>query len=233
MGLLALAAVAGLAAIERRGFLQAMLSRPVVLGPLCGLALGDPAAGLLVGAPLELLWLGSVGLGAALPLHDSLGAAAVAGGTALAQARLGGAVLPGAAAAVAVAVGLPLSAVGRSADALVDRWNERLAAGASRRLASGDEPGAVRTNLLGLAVPFALSALLAPLGALAAGAAGAAVLRGAPQLQRPLALGFLAFSAFACAAGARALRARRASALYFAAAAGSLAVLAASGRLAP
>ncbi|HSB20772.1 MAG TPA: PTS sugar transporter subunit IIC, partial [Anaeromyxobacteraceae bacterium] len=79
MGLLALSAIAGLAAVERKGFLQAMLSRPIVLGPLAGLACGDAAAGLLAGAPLELLWLGAVNLGAAVPLHESLGAAAVTG----------------------------------------------------------------------------------------------------------------------------------------------------------
>ncbi len=233
MGLLALAAVAGLAAVERKGFLQAMLSRPVVLGPLCGLALGDPAAGLLVGAPLELFFLGAVNLGAALPLHESLGTAAVAGGTALAASRLGGAAPEGAAAALAVAVGLPIAVVGRGADAAVDRWNERLAARAARRLAAGDEPGAMRSNLLGLAVPFLLSAALAPLGAAAAGLSAAAVLRAAPQLSRPLELGFLAFCGVAAAAGARSLRARRAPVVFFGAAALGLAVLLLSGRPGP
>ena len=63
---LVLAVVAGLAAIERKGFLQAMLSRPVALAPLTGLALGDLDGGLLLGPPLGLLWLGAVNLGAIL-----------------------------------------------------------------------------------------------------------------------------------------------------------------------
>jgi PTS system mannose-specific IIC component len=231
VGLLALAAVAGLAAVERKGFLQAMLSRPIVLGPLAGLACGDAASGLLVGAPLELLWLGAVNLGAAVPLHESIGTAAIAGGAALAGQRLGA---PGPAlAALATAVCLPLSAIGRRADALVERANERLADRAARRLAAGDEAGAVRCNLLGLASPFAISAILAPLGAAAAGALAPAVLRAAPRLSQPLALAFVAFSAFACAAGAKALRARRARKAYLGAAAAGLALLVLGGSLAP
>src|SRR5690242_10702763 len=83
MTYLALGLLAGLAAIERKGFLQGMLSRPIALAPMAGLALGDAAAGLYVAAPLELLWLGAVNLGAALPVHEALGTAAIAGGTVL------------------------------------------------------------------------------------------------------------------------------------------------------
>src|SRR3990172_2108097 len=85
---LVLGLVAGLAAVERKGFLQAMLSRPIALGPLTGLALGDVAGGLYVAAPLELLWLGAVNLGAALPVHEALGTAAITGGTVLASRAL-------------------------------------------------------------------------------------------------------------------------------------------------
>jgi PTS system mannose-specific IIC component len=230
VGLLALAAVAGLAAVERKGFLQAMLSRPVVLGPLAGLACGDPAAGLLVGAPLELLWLGAVNLGAALPLHESVGTAAIAGGAALAAQRAG--IPAAAAAALAAAVGLPFSVAGRRADALVERANQRLADRAAQRLAAGDEPGAVRSNLIGLLSPFAISAVLAPLGAAAAGALAPALIRAAPGLVRPLELAFAALAAFSCAAGAKALRARRAPAAYLGAAAAGLALLVLAGRMA-
>ncbi len=89
MGYLVLALVAGLAAVERKGFLQAMLSRPIALAPLAGWALGNLEAGLLVGVPLELFWLGAVNLGAALPAHEALGTAAIAGGTVLAGEAMG------------------------------------------------------------------------------------------------------------------------------------------------
>lgn len=228
MGLLALAAVAGLAAVERRGFLQAMLSRPVMLGPLCGLALGDGATGLFLGAILELLFLGAVSLGASMALHETVATAAIAGGAALAGQRLGGQVV--ASAALAVALGLPLAVAGRVAEAAFDKSNQRLDERARRLLVAGDVRGAMRCNLLGLAAPFALSALLAPLGAAAIGAATAAALVAAPRLARPLELGFAAFAALSCAAAARALRSARAPFFFFSTATAALAALA-LGRL--
>jgi PTS system mannose-specific IIC component len=222
---LALAVLAGLAAVERKGFLQAMLSRPIALGPIAGLALGDAAGGLLVGAPLELLWLGAVNLGAALPVHEALGACAIAGGAVLAGAELGGGTTP-AVAALAVLVCAPLAIAGRRADRLVEtRFNERLAARADRLCAGGAVAAAARTNLLGLAIPFGFAALLAPLGAAAAQAVIPPLLRAFPGLDRPLALGWVAFSAFACASGAKALRARAAPVWFFSA----FAVAAAAG----
>jgi len=228
VGLLALAAVAGLAAVERRGFLQAMLSRPVMLGPLCGLALGDGGTGLFLGATLELLFLGAVSLGASMALHETVATAAIAGGAAIAGQRLGGQAVAGA--ALAVALGLPLALAGRLSEAAFDRSNQRLDERARRLLLAGDVRGAMRCNLLGLAAPFSLSALLAPLGAVAIGAAATAVLGAFPHLARPLELGFAAFAALACAAAARALRSARAPFFFFGSAAGALAALA-LGRL--
>jgi PTS system mannose-specific IIC component len=222
---LALSLLAGLAAVERKGFLQAMLSRPIALGPLVGLALGDVRGGLLVGAPLELFWLGAVNLGAALPVHEALGTCAIAGGAILAGQALGAEATP-AAATVALLVGAPLALVGRRADRYVETdLNERLHARAERRCAAGDLGGAARENLVGLALPFALAALLAPLGAAAARALALALLRGAPGVERPLAIGWICFSAFACAAGAKALRARHAPIFFLA----SFAAFAAGG----
>jgi len=157
--------------------------------------------------------------------------AAIAGGAALAGQRLG---IPGpAAAAVAAAVGLPLAALGRRSEGLVERVNVRLSERAIRLLAAGDEGGALRSNLLGLALPFALSALLVPLAALAAEAVAGALLGAAPALVRPLELAFACLAAFACAAGAKALRARRAPQAFAGAAAAGLVALALAGRLSP
>lgn len=208
MSYLAVAALAGLAAVERKGFLQAMLSRPIALGPLVGLALGDARGGLLVGAPLELFWLGAVNLGAALPVHEALGTCAIAAGAILAGQAMGHGATP-ATAALALLVGAPLALAGRRVDRYVETdVNERLAARADRLCASGDLDAAARSNLLGLALPFAIAALLAPLGAAASRVFAPALLRAAPALGSGLEVGWLCFSAFACAAGARALRGR-------------------------
>src|SRR5512142_1835743 len=108
-----------------------MLSRPIALATVIGLALGDVAGGLYVAAPLELLWLGAVNLGAALPVHEALGTAAIAGATVLAMQALRSAgvsapaLLP-AVAVLAVLLCAPLALLGRRADRLTERWNERL-----------------------------------------------------------------------------------------------------------
>src|SRR6266404_2966302 len=69
--------IGGLSALERKGALQLMLSRPIVLAPMLGWALGDAQGGLLLGIPLELLFLGGVNLGGNLPDNESLLAAAL------------------------------------------------------------------------------------------------------------------------------------------------------------
>src|SRR5260370_40974010 len=76
----------GLLAVERRAFLQAMFSRPLVAATGMGLLLDDLSSGLFVGLVLELFHLGSANLGAALPENDTLAAA----GTAAAAASLTG-----------------------------------------------------------------------------------------------------------------------------------------------
>jgi PTS system mannose-specific IIC component len=227
LGYLVLALVAGLAAVERKGFLQAMLSRPITLAPVVGWALGDVQGGLLVAAPLELFWLGAVNLGAALPVHEALGTAAITGGAVLAGRALGGGATPEVA-ILAVLLCAPLALLGRKADRLVEIWNERLALRAEAALASHRD--VVRVNLYGLVLPFAIAAALAPVGAAAAEALIPPLLRGLPAAAAPLRIGFFAFAGLACASGAKALRARRAPELFLAALGLGVVVLAA-GRL--
>jgi PTS system mannose-specific IIC component len=214
LGYLVLALVAGLAAVERKGFLQAMLARPIALAPLAGWALGDVQGGLLVAAPLELLWLGAVNLGAALPVHEALGTSAIVGGAVLASRALGEGTTPEVA-ILAVLLCAPLALLGRRADRLVELWNERLAARAEAELSRHHAHAAVRANLYGLVLPFAIAAVLAPAGAKAAELAVPALLGAMPEARGPLRVGFFAFAALAGASGAKALRARTAPALFF------------------
>jgi PTS system mannose-specific IIC component len=223
VGYFLLGIVAGLAAVERKGFLQAMLSRPIALAPLTGLALGDLAGGLAVAAPLELLWLGAVNLGAALPVHEALGTVAVVGGAVLAGQALGTGVTP-ATALVAMLAGAPLALLGRRADRFVELANERLALFAEEILRRHHPHAAVRLNLAGLVMPFAIAAALAPAGAWVAAELTIRLLRAAPALDGPLRIGWWAFCGLACAAGAKALRARRAGVIFGVSAATALLV---------
>ncbi len=217
MPYLVLGLIAGLAAVERKGFLQAMLSRPIALAPLAGLALGDAAGGLAVAAPLELLWLGAVNLGAALPVHEALATTAIAGGAVLAGQALGTGVTPPVA-VLAVLLCAPLALLGRETDRVVELENERLALRAERELACHHAQAAVRMNLYGLVLPFVLAFVLAPLGAALCGAVVPRLLRALPGARAPLTLAWWTFAGVAAAAGARALRARQAGWAFAAAA---------------
>jgi PTS system mannose-specific IIC component len=221
VGYLLLGIVAGLAAVERKGFLQAMLSRPIALAPLTGLALGDVGGGLAVAAPLELLWLGAVNLGAAVPVNEALGTVAVAGGAVLAGQLLGTGVTP-ATAVVALLAGAPMALLGRHADRWVELANERLVLFAEDTLRRHHPHAAVRLNLAGLAMPFLLALVLAPVGAWVAAELTVGLLRAAPGLDGPLRIGWWCFCGLACAAGAKALRARRAGAIFGVSAAAAL-----------
>ena len=47
--------------------------RPIVLCPLVGLVLGDLQSGLAIGASLELLFMGSISIGAYVPPDETIG----------------------------------------------------------------------------------------------------------------------------------------------------------------
>lgn len=149
----------GLMALERRAFLQAMVSRPLVAGTVTGLLLEDAMAGLYVGLVFELLHLGGVSLGGAHADHDTLPAIA---GAALAatMGRLAGADSTPAMWATAILVCAPAGQGGR--------WlEERLDARASKyygRALSAAEVGnlrrAARQNLRAMWPQFVFYGLI-------------------------------------------------------------------------
>ena len=52
---------------------KSMLQRPVVMGPLVGIALGDIQTGLVVGGTLQLAFMGNMAIGAAIPPEITAG----------------------------------------------------------------------------------------------------------------------------------------------------------------
>lgn len=75
---LPLAMLGGLLGLDVVSFPQAMLSRPLVAATLAAGLLGDPGAGLLIGATLELIALETLPFGASR--YPEWGSAAVVGG---------------------------------------------------------------------------------------------------------------------------------------------------------
>lgn len=86
-----------------------MVIRPIVVSPLVGLALGDLENGLLIGATLELVFMGAIQIGGAVPPDVLFGAGL---GTAFA-------ILSGQGADVALALGLPIAIVAQSIKVIV------------------------------------------------------------------------------------------------------------------
>ena len=76
-----------------------LLSRPLVLGPLVGWVLGDLYQGVVIGASLELIFMGNIKVGAAIPPDVVTGGVL---GTAFA-------ILSGKGAAIALALAIPIS----------------------------------------------------------------------------------------------------------------------------
>ncbi|MEP7322556.1 MAG: PTS system mannose/fructose/sorbose family transporter subunit IID [Saprospiraceae bacterium] len=77
----------------------AQLNRPLVLGPLVGLVLGDLNQGIIIGATLELIFMGNIKIGAAIPPDVITGGVL---GTSFA-------ILSGQGPAVALALAVPIS----------------------------------------------------------------------------------------------------------------------------
>lgn len=86
-----------------------MVIRPIVVSPLVGLALGDFQTGLLVGATLELVFLGAIQIGGAVPPDVLVGAGL---GTAFA-------IMNNAGADVALTLALPIAIVAQSLKIMV------------------------------------------------------------------------------------------------------------------
>lgn len=69
------ALVAALVYMESRIGGQHMLDRPIIIGPLVGLIMGDLSTGLYIGGQLELVWMGLVGIGTSTPPDVVVGSA--------------------------------------------------------------------------------------------------------------------------------------------------------------
>lgn len=141
-------AVAILCGLDRTAAGQFMVCRPIVAAPLTGWLLGDVTIGLQIGAMLELLWLGRLPVGAAIPPDDSQVAV---GCTFLAIISHGETGLPPQAVAVAsLLVCLPFGKAGQLFDRLARLANARLLNKAELALDCGRIDGLERFHLWGL-----------------------------------------------------------------------------------
>lgn len=150
------ALIAVLVGLDRVALAQLMISRPLVAAPLVGWVLGNPLVGLEVGLLLELLWLGRLPVGAAIPPDDTQVAVAA---TVLALSMQSTPGLNGMPLVIlCVLVAIPLGKFGQVFDRLARYFNDRLAINGQGYLLSGDFKRAAKMHLLGIA-SFAVASL--------------------------------------------------------------------------
>ncbi|HEX7415820.1 MAG TPA: PTS sugar transporter subunit IIC [Smithellaceae bacterium] len=107
-----------------RVFIQAMISRPVVIAPLIGLLLGNPYAGLVIGAIVELIWIDHIPVGSYLPPNDSIVAVVATSTAVIAGQKLGG-VFPELI-ALSLLMSIPCGILAKRMDSLIIKSNDSL-----------------------------------------------------------------------------------------------------------
>jgi mannose/fructose/N-acetylgalactosamine-specific phosphotransferase system component IIC len=198
----------GLLALERRAFLQAMLSRPLVAATGMGLLLGELETGLYIGMLLELFHLGSAALGAALPENETLAATGATAASACMATGEGGGGTP-ALWAVALLLFAGLGVLGRRVDRRLEGVSSGLADRALQLAREGKLEQAVRLHGYG-PLPYVGAFALLTAGCALAGFALSPLVHALPlSALRGLAWAFPAMACVAAALAARASHAQR------------------------
>jgi PTS system mannose-specific IIC component len=192
----------GLMALERRAFLQAMVSRPLVAGTVTGLLAEDALAGLFVGLLFELLHAGGASLGGAHADHDTLPAVAGAALASGIDGVVGGQGAP-AVWALAVLVCAPLGRLGLRLEHRLDVRARKYYGRALTAADAGNLRRVARQNLRALWPQFTLAAVVCGVAALVAPLVGQLYLRLPPGVVRGLGWAFPAMAAAAAAVAVR------------------------------
>lgn len=156
LAIIGIAVLGGVIGLDRTAFGQCMLSQPIVAGPLVGWVLGDPIAGAIIGALLELIWVLDMPVGAFVPANSTVSAI-----TATAIAALGS---TGSASLSVIGFSLlfttAISRISMLADNTIRTWNARL--GTAAQAGPGENAGRTlsRAHLFGLAIFFSKSFIL-------------------------------------------------------------------------
>jgi len=135
-----------------RVFIQAMISRPVIIAPVVGIILGNPYAGLIVGAILELLWIDRLPIGIYVPPNDSIAAAFAAALAILAGQSLGA--VTSELMALAILVAIPFGILAKKIDVKIIESNNLLSDQALAAAKVGDFRTIERKTYLGLTKVF-------------------------------------------------------------------------------
>jgi mannose/fructose/N-acetylgalactosamine-specific phosphotransferase system component IIC len=169
VAVLGIALVGGIIGLDRTAAGQFMISQPIVAGPLTGWLLGDPTAGIIIGAVLELIWVLDLPVGTFVPADATIGTISATAIAALAAPS--GAPVP--LAGFSILLSTAMVTLTRKAEGLVRRWN--LLISDKVLVSSGSNAGLalIRAQLSGIGLfflkSFVLYCIFVPLGIAAAG----------------------------------------------------------------
>ena len=151
-----IALVGGLIGLDRTAVGQFMISQPIVVGPLTGWILGDPGAGAVIGAVLELIWVLDMPIGSFVPADATISTVSATAIAALGSP--GGSSLP--VIGFSILLTVAMVPVTMMADDIIRHRNSRLA----DALVTGPGPDPrrelARAQLSGLLVFFLKSFIL-------------------------------------------------------------------------
>jgi PTS system mannose-specific IIC component len=137
----------GLLCLDRI-FIQAMISRPIVIAPVIGLILNNPYAGLIIGAMIEMFWIDRVPIGIYIPPNDSLVAVLATSLAILAGAKLGS-VSPELI-AFSILLFIPFGILAKQIDILIIKSNDHLSDQALEDAKNSDIRAIEQKTYLGL-----------------------------------------------------------------------------------
>jgi len=136
-----------------RVFMQTMVCRPVIIAPVIGILLGNPYAGLVIGAILELFWMERIPIGIYIPPNDSI-AAALAASTAILSGQALGSVTKELM-ALSILLAVPFGIIAKRMDVKIVESNNLLSDQALEAAKKLDIRAIERKTYLGMAKLFA------------------------------------------------------------------------------
>lgn len=149
---LKIAGIGSLLSLDRTAWGQLMISRPIVLAPIIGMACGNATVGLFVGVLIELLWINELPVGSAIPSDDTM-FAAIAGGvitTITTSRHMSNPSSIGSLIFLVLATLIPLIPLGKKIDIMARKHNEKILTDLETRLLTGNPRQAVSLHLKGL-----------------------------------------------------------------------------------
>jgi PTS system mannose-specific IIC component len=136
-----------------RVFIQAMISRPVVIAPIIGLLLHNPYAGLVIGAFVELIWIDRIPIGTYIPPNDSITAVVATSMAVIAGQKLGGISTPELI-ALSILIAVPCGILAKQMDILIIKSNDTLSDRVLVDAKKNNIQGIEQKNYLGLIKVF-------------------------------------------------------------------------------